>query len=237
MSQTCILILARGGSKGIPKKNMVHFMNQPLVCHCITVAKQVDGVDAVWVSTDDEAISRASSAAGALVHRRSAKTCTDTATSVGAVLEFLGDQPEVETLALLQCTSPLTLPEDVCRALQLVRAGGYDSVFSLVRRAPSLRWRDTGAGDLEPANFDPRCRPRRQDMTSELVESGNFYVTRAALVRQERQLQAGRRWYVEVSEESAVDIDTPVDLAVARALAGARWPAQADGVDPAPAPL
>ncbi|KAF0313674.1 N-acylneuraminate cytidylyltransferase [Amphibalanus amphitrite] len=176
MAEVCILILARGGSKGIPRKNMVHFVSKSLIAHCISTARMV--------TTESEA-------AGARVHHRSAATSTDTASSLSAVLEFLGDRPEVGTLALLQCTSPLTRPEDVSRALEMLD-GGYDSVFSLVRHRPGLIWRDTEDGGLEPVNFDPLNRPRRQDLPSHLQESGNFYVTRAALVRSERQLQAGR---------------------------------------------
>ncbi|XP_043209727.1 N-acylneuraminate cytidylyltransferase-like [Amphibalanus amphitrite] len=218
MAEVCILILARGGSKGIPRKNMVHFVSKSLIAHCISTARMVTKADSVWVSTDDSAIAAESEAAGARVHHRSAATSTDTASSLSAVLEFLGDRPEVGTVALLQCTSPLTRPEDVNRALEMLD-GSYDSVFSLVRHRPGLIWRETEDGGLEPVNFDPLNRPRRQDLPSHLQESGNFYVTRAALVRSERQLQAGRRGYVEVPPETAIDIDTPSDLEVARLLA------------------
>ena len=111
--KTIAIIPARGGSKGIPRKNLYPFNGKPLIYWNIEAALQAELVDQIVVSTDDAEIAEASRAAGATVIMRPDGISTDIASSEDAlvrVLESLDAQPELTVF--LQCTSPLTQGKD-----------------------------------------------------------------------------------------------------------------------------
>lgn len=96
-----VLVLARGGSKRLPDKNLQKLGGKELIKWSISVAKRIS--DSVWVSTDSDRISAVAEEAGARVYKRSSDTSSDHATSLSAVLEFLNNLP-----LLRDCISPVT---------------------------------------------------------------------------------------------------------------------------------
>nr|CAD7263324.1 unnamed protein product [Timema shepardi] len=168
----------------------------------------------VWVSTDDDEIATVAQRSGASVHRRSAETATDTAPSIVGVQEFCVNHPEVVVVALIQCTSPFLRPSFLDTAFSMMSGGDHDSVFSITREF-KLRWKELSGGGVEPLNFDPSRRPRRQDWPGELVENGMFYFTTCRLAQQ-GLLQGERCGVVEIPKNYSIEIDTPLDLELAR---------------------
>lgn len=211
------LILARGGSKGIPLKNVAPLGGKPLLSWALDAVLSLGSAfDSVWVSTDHNAIAEvASRHRGAQVFRRSARHAREDSPSIEAVREFLDARPEVDVVALVQCTSPFIRPEFVAEAHRLVTEGECDAVFS-VTRSKKFRWRET-EGTTQALNFDPAARPRRQDWAGDLVENGMFYFARRHLL-EKGVFQGGKCTYVEVPSEYSMEIDTPFDLACAESL-------------------
>ncbi|XP_077284888.1 CMP-sialic acid synthase, partial [Arctopsyche grandis] len=208
------LILARGGSKSIKLKNLVKVGNVTLLARSINALFGANAFESIWVSTDHELIAQEARKGGAQVHNRSAESATDEATSIFAVQEFLHYHPEVEVLALVQCTSPFIRAEYLQAAFSEI-ASGASCAFS-VTRSFKLRWKKTPSG-LTSLNFNPSRRPRRQDWEGELIENGMFYFAKADLLRR-GLFQNDECSAVIVRPEDSLDVDTPWHLEAARAL-------------------
>ncbi|MGI3785941.1 MAG: cytidylyltransferase domain-containing protein [Janthinobacterium lividum] len=219
--QVVAVIPARGGSKGVPGKNLRRVGGRALVSRAVDACRRAAYVDAVYVSTDDDAIAAEATLAGAGIIRRPAELAGDTASSESALLHALdvlaesGVRPD--TLVFAQCTSPFLDPADLDRGVELVRDGVAGSVFSAVATYEFL-WRSGPAG-LTGQNHDPDGRPRRQDRAADYRETGGFYVLDVVGFRAARHRFFGSVGVVVVPERSSVDVDTEADLEVASALA------------------
>uniref|UniRef100_A0A3B5AK03 N-acylneuraminate cytidylyltransferase n=1 Tax=Stegastes partitus TaxID=144197 RepID=A0A3B5AK03_9TELE len=210
------LILARGGSKGIPLKNIKMLAGVPLVGWVLRAAVDSGMFDSVWVSTDHSEIQKVAKSWGAKVHWRSPEVSKDSSTSLETIQEFVTLNPEVDVICNIQATSPCLHPFHLKEALEMITLQGFDSVFSVVRRH-QFRWQEVkkGSGELTKAlNLDPATRPRRQDWDGELCENGSFYFTSRELVM-EGILQGGRVSYYEMLPQYSVDIDVDIDWPVA----------------------
>ncbi|KAJ0176999.1 hypothetical protein K1T71_007008 [Dendrolimus kikuchii] len=179
-ANTVVLILARGGSKGIRLKNLQTVARESLICRAVRIAKTAGFYD-VTVSTDHPLIALESIKCNSTVYRRSYITATDWAPSIWGVAEFLSTRPDVTTVVLIQATSPFIYPEKIREAVtKLNHPIPYDCVFS-VERSFKLRWNHEN-GKIYPLNFNTQNRPRRQSWAGELVETGAFYITRKELI-------------------------------------------------------
>ena len=212
------LIPARGGSKGIPGKNLQEVGGVPLVGRSVRAALASTRVSRVVVSTDDDAIAAAASDFGAEVVRRPEHLAGDTASSESALLHALEQLslggPLPPQLVFLQCTSPFTSGEQIDQVLEALDAPGVGSSFAV---APwhGFLWRGDGRG----INHDPQQpRQRRQDLEPSYLETGAIYAMDTAAFR-----ASGSRfcppWQPVVLQHSGPEIDTPADLALCRALA------------------
>jgi YrbI family 3-deoxy-D-manno-octulosonate 8-phosphate phosphatase len=212
------VIPARGGSKGVPGKNLQRVGGVPLVVRAIRAARAAASVDTVLVSTDDPVIAELATEAGAIVVDRPAELSGDTASSEAALLHALEQadgQPKV--LVFIQATSPFIDPDDLDAAVTRVRGGECDVVFSAVT-SHGFIWGEGAAGAVG-VNHDASYRPRRQDREPEFLETGAFYVLRADGFRAARHRFFGRIGVAIVDPRSAIEIDTHDDLALARAIA------------------
>ena len=221
-SEAVAVIPARGGSKGVPGKNLAPVGGVPLIARAVRAALAA-GIADVRVSTDDAGIAAAARAAGAGVIERPVDLAGDTASSESALLHALdaleadGVRPRV--LAFLQATSPFLEPDALARAVRRVLDGEADSVLSAVETFAFL-WRRSEAG-AEGVNHDASFRPRRQDREPHLQETGAFYVLAAEGFRSAGFRFFGRVEVEPVSAERALEIDSPAELELARLLAPA----------------
>nr|XP_046237027.1 N-acylneuraminate cytidylyltransferase A [Scatophagus argus] len=207
------LILARGGSKGIPLKNIKMLAGVPLIAWVLRAAQDSNRFDSVWVSTDHDDIEKVAKDWGAQVHRRSPEVSKDSSTSLETIQEFVRLNPGIDVVCNIQATSPCLHPFHVEEALDMLSS--FDSVFSVVRRH-QFRWQEVekGGDNTEPLNLDPANRPRRQDWKGELCENGCFYFTTRELIMK-GVLQGGKVAYYEMLPEYSVDIDVDIDWPVA----------------------
>uniref|UniRef100_A0A8C6K851 N-acylneuraminate cytidylyltransferase n=1 Tax=Nothobranchius furzeri TaxID=105023 RepID=A0A8C6K851_NOTFU len=211
------LVLARGGSKGIPLKNIKMLAGAPLLGWVLRAAADSEMFDSVWVSTDHDEIEKVAKSWGAKVHRRSPQVSKDLSSSVETIQEFLRHNPEVDIVCHIQATSPCLHPSHLQQALKKILEDGYDSVFSVVRRH-QFRWKEVkpdGSEYTHPFNLVPSKRPRRQDWDGELYENGSFYISKRDLILTEGSTQGGKVAYFEMEPEHSVDIDVDIDWPVA----------------------
>ena len=211
------LIPARGGSKGIPSKNLQTVGGKSLVVRSIDAAFASQRVGRVVVSTDDSEIRAAALAVGAEVVDRPAAIAGDTASSESALLHALSilelTAPLPDRLVFLQCTSPFTSASQIDLVLESLDDPKINSSFS-VQPWHGFLWREDGRG----INHDPyQARQRRQDLEPTFLETGAIYVMRIAAFR-----QSGSRfcppWRPVVLGDSGPEIDSRADLALCRNL-------------------
>ncbi|WP_219089933.1 acylneuraminate cytidylyltransferase [Streptomyces sp. JJ38] len=223
------VIPARGGSKGVPAKNLAPVGGVPLVARAVRACLAAEHVSDVAVSTDDPAIAAAAREAGAGVIERPAEIAGDTATSEAAVLHamdtFEAQQGRpVDVVLLVQCTSPFIDRDDVAGVAAAVLADGADSALTV---APfhGFVWREQAEGSpgrgpgADGVNHDKAFRPRRQDRPQDYLETGAAYAMRADGFRAAGHRFFGRTDLVRTDPARVLEVDDPHELARARALA------------------
>jgi len=219
---TLAIIPARGGSKGIPLKNLRRVAGRPLLAYAVLAARQSQRVDRVVVSTDDARIAAVARDHGAEVVLRSAELAGDEASSESALLHAMGVLEEAgnappDILVFLQCTAPQLRPEDIDGTVDLVATGDADSAFAAVPFSHFL-WRRGENGAAVAVNHDPGGRQRRQDRDGDYLEAGSVYAMRYAGFKQHRHRFFGRVALFPVDEERWVEVDEAPDLELADAL-------------------
>ncbi|MEV0313976.1 N-acetylneuraminate synthase family protein [Nonomuraea fuscirosea] len=209
------VVPARGGSAGVPLKNLALVGGVPLVTRAVRACRRAELIDQVVVSTDHDGIAATAREAGAVVVERPAELSGATASSESALLhalDALGEDPEV--VVLVQCTSAFIDPADLSAAVRKVLDGEADSVVSGLPTHEFL-WTAGGAG----VNHDPAVRPRRQDREPEFRENGAFYVMRTSGLREHGHRFFGAVAVQPVPARHGIEIDDPEDLELVRALA------------------
>ncbi|MDQ0614667.1 YrbI family 3-deoxy-D-manno-octulosonate 8-phosphate phosphatase [Microbacterium sp. W4I4] len=233
---TVAIIPARGGSKGVPGKNLRRVGGMPLIERAVRAASAASGVDLVVVSTDDERIAAVAEGAGARVVARPADLSGDTATSESALMHALdmleADGIRVGTIVFVQATSPFIPSEGIAEAVDHIVSGRFDSVFS-AHETYGFLWRRDADGHAVAINHDAAHRPRRQDREPHHLETGAFYAFDAAGFRRFQHRFFGLVGIVDVPERTAIEIDDEHQLAVAEALAAATAGVDAGAADAA----
>ncbi|MCX5341343.1 acylneuraminate cytidylyltransferase [Streptomyces atratus] len=227
------VIPARGGSKGVPAKNLAQVGGVPLVARAVRACLASREVTDVVVTTDDAAIADAARAAGDTlgapdrVHivQRPAAIAGDKASSEDAVLHALDayeamHDRKADVVLLVQCTSPFVVREDIDGVAAAVARDGADTAVTV---APfhGFLWRDGSAleEDNHGVNHDKSVRQMRQDRPEDLLETGTAYAMNAAGFRIHRHRFFGHTALVRTDAARVLEIDDPHDLARARALA------------------
>jgi len=233
-ARTVAIIPARGGSRGIPGKNLRTVGGTSLIGRTVEAARRAPGIDLVVVTSDDPAIRAEAEAFGAQTIHRPADISGDRASSEEALVHALSvlqeRGEEFGIVVFLQCTSPFTRPDHVSALVRAFDVPGTESAL-LVSADHGFLWRRTAAGQGEGVNHDETApRQRRQDMAPQFRENGAGYAVRVAAFLRERHRFVAPVALVE-TDLPIVEIDTPGDLDVVRAIAGSRHdalPAPAD---------
>jgi YrbI family 3-deoxy-D-manno-octulosonate 8-phosphate phosphatase len=221
MSEVVAIIPARGGSKGVPGKNLRRVGGIPLIARAVRAASRCTAIDRVVVTTDDADIAAVAAEWGAEIVERPAELAGDTASSESALLHALAVLEErrvdVGVLAFLQATSPFIDVAALEQAVHQVCSRRRDSVFAAVETYGFL-WAKTAGSAAQAVNHDADHRLRRQDREPHHLETGAFYVVRAAGFRASGHRFFGSVGFVDVAPRTAVEIDTADELEIARAI-------------------
>lgn len=225
------VIPARGGSRGLPGKNLRELGGVPLVGHSIAAARTVSAVRRTIVSTDDEQIADVSRALGAdAPFLRPAELATDTAPTGPVIAHALAAAEEeggapYDAVLLLEPTSPVRDPDRLAEAVELlssrpdadgvvsVSTPGFDPLSTGVEIGPT--------GEVRRAFAEAVGQTRRQDSARAFLKlNGNFYLWRSEFVRriEHSWLDEGTFLAVEIPESQAFSIDTPYDFELIEAV-------------------
>lgn len=220
-----VLILARGGSKRLPGKNIRMLGGKPLIVWSIDVARDIPEICDILVSTDDPAIASVCSEAGAYVPwLRPAELATDTAGSVDVVLHALdwyeAEKGVVDGVLLLQPTSPFRTKETVRRGIDLFGRNGQLPVLGVSPTHAHPMWMLKMEGEyLVPFIQEHGLGTRSQDLPSAFVVNGSFYLISPAELRARRSFVGVKTMPLIIeSLQEALDIDTEWDFKMAKAI-------------------
>ena len=205
------LIPLRGGSKSIPNKNIKQFLGKPLCAWVLQAAISTKDIDSVYVSTDSDLIASVVNdlRLGVNILPRPPELGLDDSSTESVLTHFASIIP-FDDLITIQATSPILMPTDLTKALDLYRRDSLDSLLSAVR-TKRFFWND----DATPINYDPRYRPRRQEFLGTYMENGAFYITKREIIEGMGCRLGGKVGIYQMDDSSSVEIDEPEDWELA----------------------
>ncbi len=223
-------IFARGGSKGVPRKNLRLLAGKPLLAHAIEAARQSRYIRRVVVSTEDDEIARVAEDYGAEVpFLRPAELASDTAAEWLAWQHAIravsgGERPNFEMFVSVPATAPLRAPQDIDAAIELLRDSGADAVIAVTEahRNPyfnMLILDEQGRARIAMAGqTGQKAIVRRQDAPEVYDATTVVYAARPEWVLRVSDLLQGDLRAIVVPKERALDIDSELDLEIAEFL-------------------
>lgn len=212
--QILAIIPARGGSRGIPRKNIRLLNGKPLIAYTIESALNSELIDRVIVSTEDKEIVQISEKSGAEVIKRPEELAGDDTSTEDVlkhvVVQFEKDEKYTpDIIVLLQCTSPLRERNDIDNAIKKMIDSGADSLLS-VCDDKSFFWKLKN--DLSvPINYNYNKRPKRQE-TQQFRENGSIYVFKRKILMEHGSRLGGKIQIYVMKKEDSFEIDEPFDF-------------------------
>jgi CMP-N,N'-diacetyllegionaminic acid synthase len=209
------LITARGGSKGLPGKNIRPAGGKPLLAWTVEAARGSRYCDRVVISTDDETIAAAARAHGCEVpFMRPSQLATDTASSMDVVMHALQALPGFDLLLLLQPTSPLRTSADIDAACELLLAQQAPACVSITPARESPYWMYSVGPDhaLKPVVELPAGITRRQDLPLAYSLNGGVYLARTPWLQESRSFVTPQTVALVMPANRSLDIDTLEDF-------------------------
>ena len=205
------IIPVRGGSKSIPRKNIVDFAGKPLMLWTIEQAKASALVSEIYVTSDSKEILEIADSAGVRPIIRPPELSTDIATSELALIHVLNQiKEEPEYIVFLQATAPLRKSNDIDNSISLLMDGDADSLLS-VTKAYDYIWKESEGG-ISSLNFDYLQRKRRQDLQPLYYENGSIYVFKPDIIRKYRNRLGGKISIYYMEPWQMVDVNDNADL-------------------------
>lgn len=221
------IIPARGGSKGVPRKNIKLLGNKPLIQYTIDTALASGALDEVMVSTEDREIANVAQSLGAGVpFLRPAHLASDQSPTIDAVVHVLETYVAMgerfDAVCLLQPTNPLRTVETIRRSVSKFMESGADSLVT-VREVPhefNPHWtfEEDDSGYLHIATRDKQIIPRRQELPKAYYRDGEIYLTKSETILKKRSLYGENIAFINLDGRPSVNIDTQDDWAKAEKM-------------------
>ena len=224
------IIPARGGSKRLPRKNVIDFFGRPIIAYTIDAAIESGCFESVVVSTEDDEIAAVACRFGAAVDRRAPVLATDTATVVDVCLDFLDREAaagrEWTLMACLYATAPLRNAKDIRDTMALLQSGHCGFAMAVTAYdVPPHQALQFGANAVLTPMWPNLIQRRASDLPPLRVDNGSTYVAEVSEFRRYRSFYGPRLCGYEMPRQRSIDIDTQDDFD--RAL----WTAQRMGID------
>ncbi len=222
-SRNVAIIPARGGSKGIVKKNIRLLGGKPLITHTIQAAKKSHNIQHIIVTTDDSEIAEIAISEGVMVIKRPPEISTYESPTIDAIFHVLTKCEELDIhpdiVLLLQPTSPLRTTEDIDAALTTFQQIPCDSLISVSQTPHPPYWDMTINEMYIKPIFDPEfLRKRRQDLPQAYVPNGAIYIASPDQLKRERSFYGERILPYIMPRERSIDIDSELDLILAELI-------------------
>jgi CMP-N,N'-diacetyllegionaminic acid synthase len=211
-------IPARGGSKGVPRKNLAVIGGVSLVGRAVRLADRIPMIDEVVVSSDDEDILQEARAHGATIERRPSTLAKDDTPTLDVLVDYLDRHPAVDVIVLLQPTSPLRTAGDVTASLNRLAEAASVVTVTALEHPPEWTFVVGEDGRLEPLNGWDALVGRRQDAPERFRLNGAVYAVKADHLRSGGRLVDRQTVAVVMPGVRSLDIDSEFDLEVARLL-------------------
>jgi len=218
------LIPARGGSKGVPRKNLEVVGSQSLVERAVLSGHGSRMISACYVSSDDKEILAKAVELGAHAHLRSELAAADGARASEVLVDFLACHAEIDDevkIVYLQPTSPFRTLAHVEQAINELESVSIDALVGVVRShqlpEKTLKINDSGVLALGPAGVDPG--QNRQDLTASVYPNGAIYIFSVGLFRERGEIPVIGAYPFLMGKVDSLDIDDPEDLILARGVA------------------
>ena len=220
------VIPARGGSKRLPRKNVLDLAGKPLIAWTIEAAKQSKYIDHFVVSTDDQEITDVSKEFGAEVLTRPDELSTDTASSVDVVLHAINEQEkQYDYVILLQPTSPLRNAQHIDEAIEQLFEKNANAIISVCETDHSPLWSNTLPEDGNMDNFirEEVKGKRSQDLPTYYRLNGAVYIADVNMIKQQKTLFLAMKSYsYKMNRGSSIDIDDVSDFLYSNLILSAK---------------
>ncbi len=216
------IILARGGSKRLPNKNILNFKKKPLIAHTIKAALKSKYIDEVIVSSDSKKILKVSKQCGANIIKRPKELASDTSSSMDAVHHVLKNTKNYDFVILLQPTSPLRKAKHIDKAIKFLHKKRADAVISVCECEHSPLWTNTLPQNKNMENFlpDKFLNVRSQDLPTYYRLNGSLYVCKREKLLHHNSFFIKKNIFAFIMKQRAsIDIDTIDDFKIAEAFA------------------
>ncbi len=219
----CAIIPARGGSKGIPRKNLKELDGLSLIARSIIAAKNSNYINKIIVSSDDSEIINEAEIYGAETIRRNPNISGDNASSESAILDAIqklkdNDDYLSDITVFLQCTSPFTTAKDIDGSIRVLEDNKADSSFTAIHFNHFL-WRKSDSGSYEGINHDnTKIRQPRQKIEKQFLETGAIYVFKTSEFIIQKSRFFGKVIPYLIEPEKSIEIDEMHDLKLAEIL-------------------
>lgn len=208
------IIPARGGSKGIPLKNLKLVNGKPLLDYTVNASLNSRFIKTTFVSSDHNRIIKRARKLGAEIINRPKKFSTDTSTTESVIIHCIeklkkkGYKPDI--IVLLQNTSPLRTTKHIDEAIDIFLKEKYDSLLSGYL-SHHFVWKFEKQKAI-PINYNPQNRPRRQNFQNQFIENGAIYITKYSKFQKSKCRISGKIGFYKMSKKISLDIDTVEDL-------------------------
>jgi len=216
------IIPARGGSKGIPNKNIIDICGHPLISWSINQSISANSITSTWVTSDDKKILDISRQYGANTIKRPKSISSDNCSSESAWIHALehinsiGIKPDL--VVGIQCTSPIRESNDLDQAINYFLKNKYDSLLSTVQVEDYFTWELNKDSIALPLNHDVNKRKPRQKIKKTFLENGSFYIFKPDLIKKSRNRLIGKIGMYMMAQHKAFQIDNREDIKICSAI-------------------
>ena len=219
------IIPARGGSKGVKRKNIKELNGHPLIYYTIKAALRSKYINRVIVSTDDCEIEKVAKSNGAEVpYLRPKELAGDNSSTVDVVIELLNhlkisEKYIPEYIMVLQCTSPLRDTKDIDNSIEKLISSEFDGIVSVCEAKINPYWTNVLKGDkLEYFIEDGKYIIRRQDLPKIYNLNGAIYFVKREVFEIEKTFEVSNLTAYIMDEQSSIDIDNEMDFKIAELI-------------------
>ncbi|HSI70337.1 MAG TPA: acylneuraminate cytidylyltransferase family protein [Gillisia sp.] len=217
------IIPARGGSKGVPGKNIMNIAGKPLISYAIEAGKNSSSLAQIIVSTEDKTIAKIARESGCDVLVRSEDLSSDTSNVVEAVLEVLSqlekEKKHFDAVMLLQPTAPLRTGIDIDNVIKLLKENPVDAIISMVPVGDNHPARMYEIKEGHMKSLMPQFETEmRQKLPPIYKRNGCIYLIKTSVLKRDRSFMPASKMAYIMDSKWAVNVDTPIDIVILKSL-------------------